>query len=201
MNISEIFDEDESKAYVSEHGQRFNFTLSNQCRLYHYDKTIGVRLGVYFDHVNNDIFDDEAGTVVSEENSYGFLEDIQGLQMNVKVYAFNFDTNDYEFIDLGGESAFPVENKRYFTKEVILKPQHLNQDGEVQLTVKYVIGDINYVQYGFLGRKTKTVIRSFTPGKAELKTTLVSERNCPGTQNNNNQNDSQNDNNLNWTEF
>lgn len=201
MNISEIFDEDESKAYVSEHGQRLNFTLSNQCRLYHYDKTIGVRLGVYFDHVNNDIFDEEGGAVVSEENSYGFLEDVQGLQMNVKVYAFNFDTNGYEFIDLGGESAFPVENKRYFTKEVILRPQHLNQDGEVQLTVKYVIGDINYVQYGFLGRKTKMVIRSFTPGKVELKTTLVSERNCLEAQNNNNQDDSQNDNNLNWTEF
>lgn len=201
MNISEIFDEDESKAYVSEHGQRFNFTLSSQCRLYHYDKTIGVRLGVYFDHVNNDIFDEEGGAIASEENSYGFLEDVQGLQMNVKVYAFNFDTNGYEFIDLGGESAFSVENKRYFTKEVILRPQHLNQDGEVQLTVKYVIGDINYVQYGFLGRKTKMVIRSFTPGKVELKTTLVSERNFPGTQNNNNQDDSQNDNDLNWTEF
>ena len=160
-----------------------------------------MRLGIYFDHVNNDIFDEEGGAVVSEENSYGFLEDVQGLQMNVKVYAFNFDTNGYEFIDLGGESAFSVENKRYFTKEVILRPQHLNQDGEVQLTVKYVIGDINYVQYGFLGRKTKMVIRSFTPGKVELKTTLVSERNCPGAQNNNNQDDSQNDNDLNWTEF
>ncbi len=200
MNISDIFDEVESKAYVSEHKQRFNFTISDQCRLYHYDKTIGVRLGVFFDHVDYDVFDEEAPTNVVSENTYGFLEDLQGLQMSLKVYALNFDNNQYEQLDLGEESAFPLENKRYFSKEILLQAQHLNQDGEIQLVVKFVIGDINYAQYGFLGRKTKLVVRSFEPGKVELKTKLVAERNYPNTQNSN-PDDSENENDLNWTDF
>lgn len=200
MNISDIFDEVESKVYVSEHKQRFSFTISDQCRLYHYDKTIGVRLGVFFDHVDYDVFDEETPTNVVSENTYGFLEDLQGLQMSLKAYTLNFDNNQYEQLDLGEESAFPLENKKYFSKEILLQAQHLNQDGEIQLVVKFVIGDINYVQYGFLGRKTKLVVRSFEPGKVELKTKLVAERNYPNTQNSN-PDDSENENDLNWTDF
>ena len=125
MNVSDIFDENESKAYVSEHNQRFNFNISDQCRLYHYDKTIGVRLGVFFDHIDYDVFNEGNGILVSSENTYAFLEEIQTPQLSIKVYALNFDNDKYEQIDLGKQKIF---HKRNHSSASTFKPRWRNSN-------------------------------------------------------------------------
>lgn len=187
MNIKDIFGEENSECYFNENGQRLAFSLSNQCRLYRYDKKIGVCLSVYFDHIDEMQLDDALSQqpVVSDIN-YGFDVSVPGPQIAIKVLAHNYTTGNDDVVEFtDNKSTFNMISKKTARAEVLLSPEHINDDSVIHLQVKCVIGNVKYVKRALFSRnKSNVEIRTFNPKGFELETTLTEERRYPYSNNN-----------------
>lgn len=195
MKASDIFDEDPSKAYVSTHGQRICFSLSSVCRRYHYDKTLGLTLGVYLDHTDSFLLHDKL-VLAPERSEVEFpCNDFNGPQLIACFQAYNFETGDYETLLEGKTACIPLEeDKKYFRIHPVVSPCHLSESGSVRIRVEYRFVEVSLVPYGFLGRKMKKEVHCLAPEEAELVTVLTAES---GARRYDNQDESDTD----WMEF
>lgn len=176
MKASDIFDEDPSKAYVSTHGQRICFSLSSVCRRYHYDKTLGLTLGVYLDHTDSFLLHDKL-SLTPERSEVEFpCNDFNGPQLIARFQAYNFETGDYETLLDGKTACIPLEeDKKYFRIHPVVSPCHLSESGSVRIRVEYRFVEVSLVPYGFLGRKMKKEVHCLAPEEAEIVTVLTAE--------------------------
>lgn len=177
MKTSDIFDEDPSKAYVSTHGQRICFSLSSVCRCYHYDKTLGLTLGVYLDHTDSFALHDELA-LTPERSESDFPGNVSnGPQLIARFQAFNFETGDYEVLLDGKTACIPLEeDKKFFRIRPVVLPCHISESGSVRIRVEYRFVEVSIVPYGFLGRKVRKEIHCLKPEETELVTVLTSEQ-------------------------
>lgn len=179
MNINDIFDDNGRRAYVSVNGQRFAFTVSEECKKYYFDKTLGVYLNIYFDHIDIDLIQSELeGIKDTYQTGIDYSLEIAGPQLTIKPYAFNVETNQYDLLNVNGETFFALngKNKKSVGTELVILPAHVDDNGSIQLLIKFAIGEKVMTRYGFLGNKTREDNFSYKPSKVELKTTLVAER-------------------------
>lgn len=176
MKASDIFDEDPSKAYVSTHGQRICFSLSSVCRRYHYDKTLGLTLGVYLDHADSFLLHDKL-VLTPERSEVEFpCNDFSGPQLIARFQAYNFENGNYEVLLDGKTACIPLEeDKKYFRIHPVVSPCHLSESGSVRIRVEYRFVEVSIVSYGFLGRKMKKEVHGLAPEEAELVTVLTAE--------------------------
>lgn len=76
-------------------------------------------------------------------------------------------------------------SKKTARAEVLLSPEHINDDSVIHLQVKYVIGNVKHVKRALFSRnKSNVEIRTFNPKGFELETTLTEERRYPYSNNN-----------------
>ena len=175
MKASDIFDEDPSKVYASTHGQRICFSLSSVCRRYHYDKTLGLTLGIYLDHVDPIRLHEELALTPERGEDTYLCEDTRGPQLIACFQAYNFDTGMYEQLLDGKAAHLPLEDKQYFRVHPVILPCHVNESGGVRIRVEYCFVEASIVPYGFLGRKLKKEIHCLAPEEGELVTVLTAE--------------------------
>ena len=166
MRDEDIFGNDDFEIAISYANTRFKFALARKCKLYNYDKEIGVNFSVYFDNVDKISFNDlqnlssnyDFGWKLTENNYlYGYRDRLgfdSKIPFNVTVLltdisVFNYDTNDYD--DLGS-FLFNINQKKWSTVELKLKSANINDDSSIKIKFDYKFIKTKPYKSGLLGR-------------------------------------------------
>ena len=172
MKFEEIIEQVESRADFALYGQRFSLIAGNKCRIYRFEKKLGVHLTMYCDHQDPSLSD--YATTSQENQDFSSVKG-EGPFMIVKVEALNVETNEFEQIELRGGNAFPFQHKKSSHIEMILDPAHINDDSKFTIRVHFRFLLINEIRKGFL-QKRVTKEGHITPtNQAELTCTLLDE--------------------------
>ena len=146
MNDEEIFGQNQYENFINHNGNRVCFALSRRCRLYKYDKKIGVNLSLYTDYISNELFDDFYLSV--SEPCECFFDTVYVIYADVNVY--NFSTNSFEKLD---DFIFEANPKQWFTNELKLSSCHISDNSQVKIKISYTFGKVQYATRGFIGKK------------------------------------------------
>lgn len=171
MKFSDIFVNDESVVDISIYNQRISFKGGDKCRIYRFDKKIGVPLSLYCDYydepeLNNHLTSNMVNSDVI--NNY-----MIGTYVYVEVEAKNVDTGTYEKIDLKGGNLLEISSKRKSKVELTLSAEHINDDSKYQIRIHYRFISILEERKGFLLRNVIKSAKSSLENVAELTGTLL----------------------------
>ena len=179
MKFEDIISKDESRADFALYGQRFSFHAEDQCRIYRFEKKLGVNLSLYCDH-----FDEELYSHLNVPfNDQDILDNGKtGTYILVQVRALNVETGDYEDIELRGGNLLPFQSKKTSKTEMILAPEHINDESQYRISIRYRFVELAEKRVGFLLKRT-VISGKCTPNEeVELTGTLVSQRQPQGYQ-------------------
>ena len=177
MKADEIFINDNSREDVYKYNQRFSFSLSNECRLYRYEKKIGVYLSIYFDSFDfstlKEHFLSSRTKLKSDECHYSSSNPY----IKLRAYAFNYDTQQYERIEIrGNDGYYPCEHKKSKNGELILSPEHISSDSKIQIKFDYKFGFTKSESTGFLHLNTSYFEYETSSDTLELESVIQAQR-------------------------
>lgn len=166
MKEEEIFGSEPYETFVSFEDCRFQFALARRCRLYRYDKLVGINFSVFFDHLDEDAIRNLPYVSVSEG-----CYDEEDIYLDVSVKGLNHTNNRFE--DLGN-FQFSAKSKDWVTQELRVRSDFIGDESDFTIKFTYAICRSEAYTAGFLRKRRDVYFYSKTdPNAYKLETQLV----------------------------
>ena len=179
MREEDIFGENEFETFDTFLDNRFSFALARKCRLYRYDKLIGINFSVYADKIDQDSII-ELPFIGTKETDFMMEDDIY---LSVVVEAYDYTNNKFVGI---GKYNFPLRSKSWSTNELKVKSDFINDDSEFSIQFQYGLYRSSFRNTGFLKKKMVVDFFGVENPKVYSLTTVISKTNERTFENNDN---------------
>ena len=167
MKKEDIFGTETNSFYACTNGIKYTIQLDNRCRLYRYEKKIGVLLGCFTKSINPDILNE-----LLYDDSSCILESIK---LTAQVNVYNFEKQQFEKLQ---EITFGLNVNKRNTAELLLDAEHINNDGKIIVKIYHSISfEYSKIECGFLRRYYNICSKEiFKDKEITLETILEEER-------------------------
>lgn len=183
MKFDEIFNINENEYFDSVRGMRYSISLDDCCRIYKYDKKVGVNLNVFVDHLESDTYVPENYHIVTKYDIKDNPDLVPGkLYVRLDVSCWNNDTNSYD--EVATMVNLELQRKKNSKLELMLDPAHFDDESKVKIKLKHTIYFADVIYSGFLGMKQsfkKLCLTNFK--EISLSSQILYPRNCSKTRN------------------
>ncbi len=166
MNKENLFAGEPYEAFVSFEGCRLQFALARKCRLYRFDKLIGIDIAVNFEHIDRELL--YKLPLIEEQEDDGGPDD---LYLSAKIWGWNVESK--QFVDLGTYD-FPIVSKDWAKQELRVPTEFLSENFEFTIALEYKLCRTSHIAMGlFKKHYVKHVYATKDPNKIELTTQIT----------------------------
>ena len=165
MKEEDIFGQEPYETFISFKNCRFQFALSRRCRLYRYEKLLGINFSVFFDHI------DEETIRNLPSFSYGTDPSVpDDIYLEVEVKALNH--NDKKFHELG-KFNFSVRAKEWVTNELRVSSDFIGDESDFTIKFRYMLLRTEGHMVGFMKkRRAVMILGEADPAVYQLETQI-----------------------------
>lgn len=167
MKDNDLFNINKGETHISLGECQLKFAVDKECKLYNYEKKVGIYFKSYINYFDNDYYYKHSN--ISAIDIPTLLNDETVIK--VDVLAYNFDTTNYDSL---GEVILDCIESKWSCKELLLSSSNIDSNSNIKLKFTYqIISEFEEIS-GFLHKRTNYMQRLLKDNREYiLETTLL----------------------------